>query len=148
MSDRATAFLEALGYSEEPFGMFYTDTEPESGFVPKEGAAFSYEMEQRGEVELFSAFSELVVRDWKHMACPKEKVRRLFRSQALRMHGRFILPGLPQAAARIHCALRLNRHPGPVPWRTIPPLAGGKEENSPEPADMGRIAMPLQNRKP
>ena len=49
MSDRPGAFLEALGYSEEPFGMFYTGTEPESGFVPKEGAAFSYEMEERGD---------------------------------------------------------------------------------------------------
>ena len=57
MSDRPGAFLEALGYSEEPFGMFYTDTEPESGFVPKEGAAFSSDMEKRGEVD-FSALFE------------------------------------------------------------------------------------------
>ena len=59
MSDRATAFLKALGYPEEPFGMFYTDTEPESGFVQKEGPAFSSEMEQRGEVDYPALF-----RDW------------------------------------------------------------------------------------
>src|SRR5208283_906463 len=56
MSDRPAAFLEALGYSEEPFGMFYTGEEPESGFVPKEGAAFSYEMEQRGEIDFSALF--------------------------------------------------------------------------------------------
>ncbi len=43
-------FLEVLGISEEPFGMFYTDTEPKDGFVPKEGAKFSREMEERGEL--------------------------------------------------------------------------------------------------
>lgn len=50
------AFLKALGYMEEPFGMFYTDTEPEGGFVPKEGALFSYEMEQRGELDTSALF--------------------------------------------------------------------------------------------
>ncbi len=56
MNDRLTAFLEALGYSEQPFGMYYTETEPESGFVPKEGEPFSYEMEQRGEVDFSALF--------------------------------------------------------------------------------------------
>lgn len=50
MSSSLKAFLEALGNLEEPMGMFYTDIEPESGFVPKEGASFSYEMEQAGEL--------------------------------------------------------------------------------------------------
>ncbi len=56
MSDRLTAFLEALGYSGQPFGMFYTDTEPESGFVPKEGAVFSHEMEQHKELDFSTLF--------------------------------------------------------------------------------------------
>ena len=56
MSEQPAAFLEALGYSEEPFGMFYTDTEPESGFVPKEGPEFSYEMEQRKELDFSVLF--------------------------------------------------------------------------------------------
>ncbi len=56
MSDRASAFLEALGYPEEPFGMFYTEEEPGSGFVPKPGEPFSYEMEQRGEVDFSALF--------------------------------------------------------------------------------------------
>jgi len=67
MSDRLTAFLEALGYTEEPFGMFYTDTEPESGFVPEKGAAFSREMEQRGEIDfpaLFQNWSCVMGKIW------------------------------------------------------------------------------------
>ncbi len=56
MSDRPAAFLDALGYFEEPFGVFYTDVEPESGFVPKEGAVFSYEMEKRGEIDFSALF--------------------------------------------------------------------------------------------
>jgi len=67
MSDRSTAFLEALGYAEQPFGMFYTDTEPEKGFVPKEGAAFSFQMEQRGEIDfsaLFQNFSFVMGKIW------------------------------------------------------------------------------------
>jgi hypothetical protein len=56
MSDRLSAFLEALGYSGRPYGMFYTDTEPSGGFVPKQGPAFSREMEQRGEVDFSSLF--------------------------------------------------------------------------------------------
>ncbi len=51
MSDSITRLLEALGGADEPFGMFYTDTEPDGGFVPKEGALFSCEMEQRGEID-------------------------------------------------------------------------------------------------
>jgi len=52
MNDSITRLLEALGHPEEPFGMFYTDAEPKDGFVPKEGATVSYEMEQRGELDL------------------------------------------------------------------------------------------------
>ena len=56
MNDGSVAFLEALGYSEEPFGMFYTGTQPESGFVPEEGSRFSREMEKRGEVDFAALF--------------------------------------------------------------------------------------------
>jgi uncharacterized protein (DUF169 family) len=56
MDNQLSPFLEALGQSEHPFGMFYTDTKPESGFAPKEGAAFSYEMEQRRELDYAALF--------------------------------------------------------------------------------------------
>ena len=61
MSDSISQLLEALGHAEEPFGMFYTDTEPKDGFVPKEGATVSYELEQRGELDLGAL--------WKNWSC-------------------------------------------------------------------------------
>jgi len=66
MSDSLAGLLEALGLPEEPLGMFYTDTEPENGFVPKEGATFSYEMEQRGEMD-FGAL-------WRNWSCVMGKI--------------------------------------------------------------------------
>ena len=46
MEDSLKEFLSALGYTEEPMGMFYTDIEPESGFAPKEGAVIQQEMDK------------------------------------------------------------------------------------------------------
>jgi hypothetical protein len=66
MGDALTQFLEVLGHSEEPFGMFYTDTEPEHGFVPEEGVQVSYDKEQRGEVD-FPAL-------WKDFSCVMGKL--------------------------------------------------------------------------
>ncbi len=49
-------FLEALGYEEEPLGVFYTDEEPQSGFSPKPGDLPTAEAEARGEVDLGTIF--------------------------------------------------------------------------------------------
>lgn len=57
MNDSLTGLLEALGLTEEPFGMFYTDAEPEEGFVPKEGQPVSFEKEQRGEIDMPALWS-------------------------------------------------------------------------------------------
>jgi hypothetical protein len=46
MEDSLKEFLDALGYTEAPMGMFYTDTEPEGGLVPKEGPVISHEMDK------------------------------------------------------------------------------------------------------
>jgi hypothetical protein len=54
------AFLEALGKTEEPMAMFYTDKEPENGVSPKPGRLPSIEQEARQEIdfkELFKDFS-------------------------------------------------------------------------------------------
>lgn len=51
MNEMSKAFLEALGYDAEPFGMFYTDREPEDGFAPKPGPPVSAELEQRGAID-------------------------------------------------------------------------------------------------
>ena len=91
MSDRLTAFLEALGYSGQPFGMFYTDTEPESGFVPKEGAGLFPRDGAAQRTRLLHFVSELVMCPGQYLASPKERVCRLLRSQALWMCRRLLI---------------------------------------------------------
>jgi uncharacterized protein (DUF169 family) len=54
-------FLEALGYDEEPMGMFYTDREPARGYAPKPGRLPSVEAEARKEVD----FQQL----WRDFSC-------------------------------------------------------------------------------
>jgi uncharacterized protein (DUF169 family) len=61
-------FLEALGLTEEPMGVYYTDTEPNAGFSPKPGVLPSLEMEARGEVDwgpLFGSFSCVIGNIWR-----------------------------------------------------------------------------------
>ena len=43
-------FLGALGLSEEPYGIFYTDIEPTEGFVPAVNQPLSLELERQGKV--------------------------------------------------------------------------------------------------
>lgn len=40
--------MEAIGISEEPMGLYFSDDKPEAGFAPKEGAEISREMEDQG----------------------------------------------------------------------------------------------------
>lgn len=51
MHDTLRKFLETLGHDGEPFGMFYTDKEPEEGFAPKPGPPVSMELEQAGGID-------------------------------------------------------------------------------------------------
>ncbi len=44
-------FLDILGIDEEPFGVFYTDKEPLSGFKPKRQKPVTRELEMQGKVE-------------------------------------------------------------------------------------------------
>lgn len=45
---QTAALLDALGHGEEPFGLFYTDNEPETGFAPQKNPPVSREMEAQG----------------------------------------------------------------------------------------------------
>ncbi|MBM4326126.1 MAG: hypothetical protein FJ118_03090 [Deltaproteobacteria bacterium] len=68
-SDRSdlAGFLEALGYDEEPMGMFYTDREPARGYAPKPGRLPSVEVEARKEVDfqgLWRDFSCVIGQLW------------------------------------------------------------------------------------
>ncbi len=61
-------FVERLGLKEEPFGMFYTEREPEEGFSPKPGNLPNREMELRGEINwdsLFEDFSCVMGNIWR-----------------------------------------------------------------------------------
>ena len=43
--------LDLLGHGEEPIGIFYTDVQPEDGYGPKQGEAFSRAREAAGEID-------------------------------------------------------------------------------------------------
>ncbi len=51
MNKRLDEFLDVLGASEEPFGVHYTDIEPENGITPKSATLPSREDEQAGAVD-------------------------------------------------------------------------------------------------
>ena len=60
-------FLEHLGLSEAPFGVYYADTLPEKAFGPKPGVPISRELEDKGEVdmqEVFKTFSCVMGNIW------------------------------------------------------------------------------------
>lgn len=67
MNETLSELLEALGLSEEPYGIFYTDTEPTGGFVPTVGQPLSLELERQGTInfqEIFSNFSCVIGKLW------------------------------------------------------------------------------------
>ena len=45
-------FLDHLGLSEAPFGVYYDDTQPENGFGPKPGTPISRELEEKGQLDM------------------------------------------------------------------------------------------------
>ncbi len=62
------AFFEQLGLPEEPFGVFYTDQQPEKGYSPKSGNLPTAEMEKKGEVNwgsVFENFSCVIGNIWR-----------------------------------------------------------------------------------
>lgn len=59
--ERLRELLDALGHDEEPMGMFYSETEPESGYAPKPGILPSIEQEARNEVDWKSL--------WENFSC-------------------------------------------------------------------------------
>lgn len=52
------AFMETLGASEEPLGIYYTDTEPEEGYSPKPRRLPAAAEEARGEVDFGAVFAD------------------------------------------------------------------------------------------
>ncbi len=50
-------FLEILGLSEEPLGLYYTPVEPREGFSPQSALLPSVDLEARGEVDWGATFA-------------------------------------------------------------------------------------------
>jgi len=62
------AFLEILGISEEPFGVFYTDQEPKDGFTPKSRSLPTLEEEKGDKIDwglVFEGFSCVIGLLWR-----------------------------------------------------------------------------------
>jgi uncharacterized protein (DUF169 family) len=60
-------FLNTLGISEEPMGMFFTDTQPEGGYSPKHCDLPTRQKEQNNEVDwqnVFGQFSCVIGNIW------------------------------------------------------------------------------------
>jgi hypothetical protein len=67
MNETLSELIEALGLSEEPYGIFYTDIEPTGGLVPTVGQPLSLELERQGKInfqEIFSNFSCVIGKLW------------------------------------------------------------------------------------
>ena len=67
MNEELSQFVEALGLSEEPYGIFYTDVEPTEGFSPAAGPPVSAELERQGKLDvqgLFKNFSCILGKLW------------------------------------------------------------------------------------
>ncbi len=52
-------FLEILGLTEEPLGMFYTPVEPAEGFSPQSALLPTVDLEARGEVDWGATFANV-----------------------------------------------------------------------------------------
>ena len=59
--EETKVFLEHLGLSEEPFGVYYDDVKPEKAFGPKPGPTITRELEEQGKVNMEEVF--------KHFSC-------------------------------------------------------------------------------
>jgi len=65
--DATATFREHLGLDEEPFGVHYADTRPESAFGPKPGTPISRELEDQGALdmqEVMKSFSCVMGNVW------------------------------------------------------------------------------------
>ncbi len=67
MNEQLPEFLDALGLTEEPYGIFYTDVEPGEGFAPHAGPPLSLDLERQGKVDwptVFENFSCVLGKVW------------------------------------------------------------------------------------
>ena len=85
-------FLDQLGLSEEPFGVYYDDTKPDNAFGPKPGIPISRELEAQGNIdmqEMFKCFSCVIGNIW--LARKKASGRLYFHGRIWMSGGRVLL---------------------------------------------------------
>ncbi|KPJ79161.1 MAG: hypothetical protein AMJ54_00440 [Deltaproteobacteria bacterium SG8_13] len=58
LSDRLPVFLNTLGLSEEPMGVFFADERPSEGFTPAAGELPTREKEAKNEIDWQQVFSD------------------------------------------------------------------------------------------
>ncbi len=97
-------FLDVLGISEEPMGMFFTDEKPESGYSPKPSDIPTREKEEKNEVDwsaVFGQFSCVIGKIW---LARKKNTAAFFSSQQFGCPGGAFWLGFnkPQAETIIH----------------------------------------------
>ncbi len=97
-------FLDVLGISEEPMGMFFTDEKPESGYSPKPSDIPTREKEEKNEVDwsaVFGQFSCVIGKIW---LARKKNTAAFFSSQQFGSPGGAFWLGFnkPQAETIIH----------------------------------------------
>ncbi len=143
------AFLDALGLTEGPMGMHYTDREPAGGLSPRPQAPLSREAEASGAVDWqsvqdnFSCVLGVVWRARKKQAaayfsrerfgCPGAAFYLGFMRPYLAMHPPFISTGIPgllegeRYAASHEAAVRffdaIDPRPAPAAYCVIKPLS-------------------------
>ena len=58
MNSSESELFGVLGLYEEPYGIYYTDNEPESGVSPKPGQPISRELERQGKINFQKCFED------------------------------------------------------------------------------------------
>ncbi len=97
-------FLNILGLSEEPMGMFFTNKKPDKGYAPKPLDLPTREKEEKNEInwpEIFSGFSCVIGKIW---LARKKKTTAYFSSSQFGCPGGAFWLGFnkPQAETIIH----------------------------------------------
>ena len=97
-------FLNILGLSEEPMGMFFTDEKPDKGYAPKPLDLPTREKEEKNEInwqEIFGGFSCVIGKIW---LARKKKTSAYFSSTQFGCAGGAFWLGFnkPQAETIIH----------------------------------------------
>ena len=98
-------FLDQLGLSEEPFGVYYDDTKPDNAFGPKPGIPISRELEAQGNIDMQEMFKCFFLRHRQYLAGAEKASGRLYFHGRIWMSGGRVLLLHDETQPQIHRAL-------------------------------------------